>query len=39
MLEHNICGDIDEFERQVIRCVRRTGGGEVKEIHSGGMKR
>ena len=27
------------FKRHVMRCVGRRGGGEVKEIHGGGVKR
>ena len=27
------------FQRHVMRCVRRRGGGEAKEIDSSGMKR
>ena len=27
------------FYRQLMRCVKSRGGGEVKETHGGGMKR
>ena len=41
MLEHYICGDISRmgFYRLVIMCVGGRWGGEVKEIHCGGIKR
>ena len=40
MLVHQICGDGSRmgYERHMMRCVGRRV-GEVKEIHSGGMKR
>ena len=30
---------MDGFQRYVMRYVGRRGGGKVKEIHGGGMKR
>ena len=40
MLERQICGDTSRmgFYWHVMRCVGRRGGGEVKEIHGGGLK-
>ena len=41
MLEQQISGNTSRmgFQRHVMRCVARRGGGELNEIHGGGMKR